>query len=176
MLMWLKLLKQVILGPPQWSPVLSSTCLLWDDFFQYFPNNSARYDRVTDSISEASCYILVFHFIGWLWLFIVHKFYLGCMLLSNMNGLLSNRVLCVYFAMENKLFIYILSTALGDFSSAEEAQFIEMTSDSTLRLRFTAHTLSEFWLGVDREHPFVSRGLWAFFFPSPYLMSVRWAF
>ena len=45
----------------------------------------------------------------------------------------------------------------ADFSSAEEDQFIEMTSDSTLRMRFTAQTLTEFWLGVEREHPLIGQ-------------------
>ncbi|XP_030580905.1 zinc finger BED domain-containing protein 5-like [Archocentrus centrarchus] len=39
------------------------------------------------------------------------------------------------------------------FSSAEEEQFIDMTSDSTLRLRFTSQTLSAFWLSVERQYP-----------------------
>lgn len=42
------------------------------------------------------------------------------------------------------------------FSSAEEDQFIDMSSDFTLRLRFTSQTLSEFWLSVER--PFFLRG------------------
>lgn len=49
------------------------------------------------------------------------------------------------------------AAAPADFSSAEEDQFIEMTSDSTRRLRFTAQTLSEFWLGVEREHPLIGQ-------------------
>ncbi|KAM3838159.1 zinc finger BED domain-containing protein 5-like [Diretmus argenteus] len=47
--------------------------------------------------------------------------------------------------------------APADLSSAEEDQFIEMTSDSTLRLRFKAQTLSEFWLGVESEHPLIGQ-------------------
>lgn len=49
------------------------------------------------------------------------------------------------------------AAAPADFSSAEEDQFIDMTSDSTLRLRFTTQTLSEFWLGVEREHPLIGQ-------------------
>ncbi|XP_062250231.1 zinc finger BED domain-containing protein 5-like [Platichthys flesus] len=45
----------------------------------------------------------------------------------------------------------------ADFSSTEEDQFIEMTSDSSLRLRFTAKTLSEFWIGVEKEHPLIGQ-------------------
>ena len=81
------------------------------------------------------------------------------MVLTNWNGLLSNRFLGVYYAMTNKvsLFIHILSAAPADFRSAEEDQLIEMTSDSTLRLRFTAQTLCEFWLGVEREYPLIGQ-------------------
>ena len=81
------------------------------------------------------------------------------MVLTNWNGLLSNRFLGVYYAMTNKvsLFIHILSAAPAVFRSAEEDQFIEMTSDSTLRLRFTAQTLCEFWLGVEREYPLIGQ-------------------
>ena len=59
--------------------------------------------------------------------------------------------------MTNKvsLFIYILSAAPADFRSAEEDQFIEMPSDSTLRLRFKAQTLSEFWFEVEKEYPLI---------------------
>lgn len=81
------------------------------------------------------------------------------MLLTNWNKLLSNRFLCVYYAMTNKvsLFIYLLSAAPADFGSAEEDQFIKMTSDSTLRLRFKAQNLSEFWFGVEREYPLIGQ-------------------
>lgn len=43
------------------------------------------------------------------------------------------------------------------FSSAEEDQFIDMTSDSTLRLRFTSQTLSEFWPSVEGEYPLLGQ-------------------
>ncbi|CAJ1059684.1 zinc finger BED domain-containing protein 5-like [Xyrichtys novacula] len=49
------------------------------------------------------------------------------------------------------------AAAPADLSSAEEDQYIEMTSDSTLRMKFTAQTLSEFWLGVEREHPLIGQ-------------------
>ena len=82
------------------------------------------------------------------------------MLLTNWNGLLSDRFICIYYAMKNKvsLLIYILSAAPADFMSAEEDQFIELTSDSTLRLRFPTQTLSQFWFGVEREYPLIGRG------------------
>uniref|UniRef100_A0A673YA89 Uncharacterized protein n=1 Tax=Salmo trutta TaxID=8032 RepID=A0A673YA89_SALTR len=43
------------------------------------------------------------------------------------------------------------------FSSAEEDQFIDMTSDSTFRLRFTSQTMSEFWLSVERQYPLLGQ-------------------
>lgn len=39
------------------------------------------------------------------------------------------------------------------FSLAEEEQFIEITSDSILRLSFTSQTLSEFWLSMEKQYP-----------------------
>lgn len=50
-----------------------------------------------------------------------------------------------------------ISAAPAELSSAEEDQFIDMTSDSTLRLRFTSGTLSQFWLGVEREYPLIGQ-------------------
>lgn len=44
-----------------------------------------------------------------------------------------------------------------DFSSAEEEQFIEMTSDSSPRLKFASQSLSELWIGVEREHPLIGQ-------------------
>lgn len=43
------------------------------------------------------------------------------------------------------------AAAPADFTSPEKHQFIDMTSDSILRLRFAAQTLSKFWLGVIRR-------------------------
>ncbi|KAK2847350.1 hypothetical protein Q5P01_010349 [Channa striata] len=43
------------------------------------------------------------------------------------------------------------------FSSAEEDKFIDMTSDSTLRLRFPSQTLSEFWLSVEKQYPLLGQ-------------------
>lgn len=77
---------------------------------------------------------------------------------TNCNGFLFN-IFITYYEMINKiiLFIHILFTAPADFSSAEEDQFIEMTSHATLRLRFTAQTRSEFWVGVEREYPLIGQ-------------------
>ena len=47
------------------------------------------------------------------------------------------------------------ATAPAEFSSVEEDQLIDMSSNSTLRLRFTSQTLSEFWLGVERKYPLI---------------------
>ncbi|KAL1278285.1 hypothetical protein QQF64_024958 [Cirrhinus molitorella] len=41
-----------------------------------------------------------------------------------------------------------------DLSSSEEEQLIEMTS---MRLKFPSQTLSEFWLGVEREFPLIGQ-------------------
>ncbi|XP_053171455.1 zinc finger BED domain-containing protein 5-like [Scomber japonicus] len=49
------------------------------------------------------------------------------------------------------------ASAPTGFSSAEEDQFIDMTSDSTLRLSFPAQTLSEFWLSVERQYPLLGQ-------------------
>lgn len=47
--------------------------------------------------------------------------------------------------------------APDDLSSSEEEQFIEMTSDSSMRLKFPSQTLCEFWLGVEREFPLIGQ-------------------
>ena len=49
------------------------------------------------------------------------------------------------------------TAAPADFSSAEEDQFIEVRSDSSLRLKFVSLTLSKFWIGVEREHPLIGQ-------------------
>ncbi|XP_049322931.1 zinc finger BED domain-containing protein 5-like [Astyanax mexicanus] len=49
------------------------------------------------------------------------------------------------------------AAAPAEFSSATEEQLIELTSDSTLRLRFTSEPLSHFWLEVEREYPLVGQ-------------------
>ncbi len=47
--------------------------------------------------------------------------------------------------------------APDDLSSSEEEQFIEMTSDPSMRLKFPSQTLCEFWLGVEREFPLIGQ-------------------
>ncbi len=47
--------------------------------------------------------------------------------------------------------------APDDLSSSEEEQFTEMTSDSSMRLKFPSQTLCEFWLGVEREFPLIGQ-------------------
>ncbi len=47
--------------------------------------------------------------------------------------------------------------APDDLSSSEEEQFIEMTSDSSMRLKFPSQTLCEFWLGVEREFTLIGQ-------------------
>ncbi|KAI2649397.1 Zinc finger BED domain-containing protein 5 [Labeo rohita] len=67
--------------------------------------------------------------------------------------------------------------APADFSSAEEDQYIEMTSDSTFRLRFPAQTLSEFWLGVEKEYPLIGQRSLAILLPfaTSYLCEIRFS-
>ncbi|XP_068598134.1 zinc finger BED domain-containing protein 5 [Brachionichthys hirsutus] len=43
------------------------------------------------------------------------------------------------------------------FSSAEEGQFIDLTSDSALRLSFASETPSGFWLSVERRYPLLGQ-------------------
>lgn len=38
--------------------------------------------------------------------------------------------------------------AAADFSTTEEEQFIDVTSDPTMRLQFKFKTLAAFWIGV----------------------------
>ncbi|KAK7938701.1 hypothetical protein WMY93_002027 [Mugilogobius chulae] len=40
-----------------------------------------------------------------------------------------------------------------DLTPADEEQFIDLTSDSNLRLTLASKTLSEFWIGVSKEYP-----------------------
>ncbi len=47
--------------------------------------------------------------------------------------------------------------APDDLSSSEEEEFIEMTSDSNMMLKFPSQTLFEFWLGVEREFPLIGQ-------------------
>lgn len=49
------------------------------------------------------------------------------------------------------------AAAPADFRCDEEDQFIEVTSDSSLRLKLVTQTLSEFWIGVEREHPLIAQ-------------------
>lgn len=62
-----------------------------------------------------------------------------------------------YFPEDNSQYDWVRdpfnAPAPTAFSSAEEDQFIDMTSYSTLRLRFTSQTLDEFWLSVERQYP-----------------------
>ncbi|XP_051952836.1 zinc finger BED domain-containing protein 5-like [Xyrauchen texanus] len=66
-----------------------------------------------------------------------------------------------YFPNNSDQYAWVMdpfnAAAPADFRSAEEDQFIEMTSDSTLRLRFKAQTPSEFWFGVEREYPLIGQ-------------------
>lgn len=43
------------------------------------------------------------------------------------------------------------------FSTEEEEQYIDMTSESTRRLLFTSKTLAGFWIGVEKEYPLIGQ-------------------
>lgn len=71
----------------------------------------------------------------------------------------------------------VIAAAPADFSSAEEEEYIEMTSDSSLRLKFASQTLSEFWFGVDREYQHIrQRAVSVLLSPLQLPTSVRLAF
>ncbi|KAJ4921794.1 hypothetical protein JOQ06_026215 [Pogonophryne albipinna] len=48
-----------------------------------------------------------------------------------------------------------VATPPTTFSTAEEEQYIEMTSDSTMRLLFKSKTMAGFWVGVEKEYPLI---------------------
>nr|XP_061783570.1 zinc finger BED domain-containing protein 5-like [Nerophis lumbriciformis] len=64
-----------------------------------------------------------------------------------------------YFPINSAQYNWVMdpfnAAAPADFMSAEEDQFIELTSDSILRLRFT--TLSQFWFGVENEYALIGQ-------------------
>jgi hypothetical protein len=41
----------------------------------------------------------------------------------------------------------------NDFSLEEEENYIDLTSDTSLKLRFRRESLTEFWVGTEEEHP-----------------------
>ncbi|KAE8284807.1 Protein FAM200A [Larimichthys crocea] len=45
----------------------------------------------------------------------------------------------------------------ADLSTPEEEQFIDVTSDSTLRLQFQSKTLAAFWIGVEKQYPLLGK-------------------
>ncbi|KAF7644932.1 hypothetical protein LDENG_00213290 [Lucifuga dentata] len=49
------------------------------------------------------------------------------------------------------------SAPAADFSTAEEEQFIDVTSDSTTRLQFNSKTLAAFWIEVEKDYPLLGR-------------------
>lgn len=50
-----------------------------------------------------------------------------------------------------------VATPPATFSTAEEEQYIEMTSESTMRLQFTSKTMAGFWIGVEKEYPLIGQ-------------------
>uniref|UniRef100_A0A3Q4HQ00 Zinc finger BED domain-containing protein 5-like n=1 Tax=Neolamprologus brichardi TaxID=32507 RepID=A0A3Q4HQ00_NEOBR len=57
------------------------------------------------------------------------------------------------------------ATPPADFSTSEEEQFIDLTSDSTKRLQFNSQTLAAFWIGVDKDYPLLGKRALAILLP-----------
>ncbi len=53
----------------------------------------------------------------------------------------------------------------ADFSTAEQEQFIDVTSDSTMRLQFKSKALAAFWIGVEKDYPLLGRRALAILLP-----------
>ena len=49
------------------------------------------------------------------------------------------------------------ATPAADFSTTEEEQLIDVTSDSAMRLQFKSKTLAAFWIGVEKDYPLLGR-------------------
>ena len=49
------------------------------------------------------------------------------------------------------------ATPPADFSTAQEEQFIDVTSDSTMRLQFQSKTLAAFWIGAEKDYPLLGK-------------------
>ncbi len=57
------------------------------------------------------------------------------------------------------------ATPPADFSTSEEEQFIDVTSDSTMRLQFQSKTLAAFWIGVEKDYPLLGKRALAILLP-----------
>lgn len=57
------------------------------------------------------------------------------------------------------------ATPPADFSTSEEEQFIDVTSDSTMRLQFQSKTLAAFWIGVEKDYPLLGKRVLAILLP-----------
>ena len=55
------------------------------------------------------------------------------------------------------------ATPPADFSTSEEEQFIDITSDSTMRLH--SKTLAAFWIGVEKDYPLLGKRALAILLP-----------
>ncbi|KAE8287193.1 Zinc finger BED domain-containing protein 5 Transposon-derived Buster1 transposase-like protein [Larimichthys crocea] len=49
------------------------------------------------------------------------------------------------------------ATPPAEFSTTENEQFIDVTSDSTMRLEFKSKTLAAFWIGVEKDFPLLAK-------------------
>ncbi|XP_051274157.1 protein FAM200A-like [Dicentrarchus labrax] len=57
------------------------------------------------------------------------------------------------------------ATPPADLSTAEEEQFIDVTSDSTMRLHFKSKTLAAFWIGAEKDYPLLGKRALAILLP-----------
>uniref|UniRef100_A0A8C7WUB4 Zinc finger BED domain-containing protein 5 n=1 Tax=Oryzias sinensis TaxID=183150 RepID=A0A8C7WUB4_9TELE len=49
------------------------------------------------------------------------------------------------------------ATPPAEFSTTKNEQFIDVTSDSTMRLEFQSKTLAAFWIGVEKDFPLLGK-------------------
>jgi hypothetical protein len=50
-----------------------------------------------------------------------------------------------------------VSPPTNDFSLEQEENYINLTSDTSLKLRFRRESFTEFWMGVGEEYPHLSK-------------------
>jgi hypothetical protein len=50
-----------------------------------------------------------------------------------------------------------ISPPNNDFLLEEEENYIDLTSDTSLKLRFRRESLTEFWVGVGEEYPHLGK-------------------
>jgi hypothetical protein len=61
--------------------------------------------------------------------------------------------------------LHEVSPPHNDFSLEEEEEYIDVASDTSLKLRFRLESLTKFWVGVGEEYPHLSKKATNFFLP-----------